>query len=185
MPVAEPLDPEWWQGFGDPVLTGLVRRAAEGNLDVQAATARLAQSRAQRGITGADQYPTINGNGSHTREKPSSKGAISAFGGGGAGGAAGAGGSGATGSNGLGGRQGGFASSGGIPAFDLFQGGFDATWELDLWGRVRRAVESADASCKRPARPGAHRCCPRWRRSRATTCSCAASRTRCASPAPT
>ena len=146
MPVAEPLDAEWWRGFGDPMLTELVRRAAAGNLDVQAATARLAQSRAQRGITAADQYPTVNGNGSYTREKPSSKGAISALGGGAGGAAGGAAGGGATQSNGLGGRQGGFPSGGGIPAFDLFQGGFDATWELDLWGRVRRAVESADAS---------------------------------------
>ncbi|MBS0641936.1 MAG: efflux transporter outer membrane subunit, partial [Proteobacteria bacterium] len=30
--------------------------------------------------------------------------------------------------------------------FDIFQGGFDASWELDLWGRIRRAVESSTAS---------------------------------------
>ena len=151
MPTAEPVDPEWWRSFNDPVLTGLVRRAADGNLDVQAATARLAQSRAQRGITAADQYPMVNGNASYTREKPSSRGAFSAIGGAAGGGAAGGGAggasaSGATSSNGLGGRQGGIQTSSAIPAFDLFQGGFDATWELDLWGRVRRAVESADAS---------------------------------------
>ena len=147
MPTAEPVDPEWWRSFNDPVLTGLIRRAAAGNLDVQAATARLAQSRAQRGITAADQYPTLNGNASYTREKPSSRGAFSAIGGaagGGAGGASAA--SGATQSNGLGGRQGGVQTTSAIPAFDLFQGGFDATWELDLWGRVRRGIESADAS---------------------------------------
>ena len=34
----------------------------------------------------------------------------------------------------------------GIPPFNLWQYGFDATWELDLWGRVRRSIESADAS---------------------------------------
>ncbi len=145
MPTAEPVDPEWWRSFNDPILTGLVRRAADGNLDVQAATARLAQSRAQRGITAADQYPTVNGNASYTREKPSSRGAFSAIGGA-SGGAGGAAESGATQSNGLGGRQGGVQSTSAIPAFDLFQGGFDATWELDLWGRVRRAIEGADAS---------------------------------------
>ena len=37
-------------------------------------------------------------------------------------------------------------NSAGIGAFDLFQGGFDASWELDLWGRVRRSIESADAA---------------------------------------
>jgi len=29
--------------------------------------------------------------------------------------------------------------------FDTFQAGFDATWELDLWGKFRRSIESADA----------------------------------------
>ena len=142
LPVAAPIDPEWWQGFHDPVLTGLVRRAAAGNLDVRAATARLAQSRAQRGIAGADQFPQVNGNASYTRERISGKGVSGLFGGGGASAAGTPG----TASNGLGGRQGGIPSSSAIPAFDLFQGGFDAAWELDLWGRVRRSVEAADAS---------------------------------------
>ena len=30
--------------------------------------------------------------------------------------------------------------------FDIWQGGFDASWEVDLWGRVRRSVESSTAS---------------------------------------
>lgn len=29
--------------------------------------------------------------------------------------------------------------------FDVYQAGFDASWELDLWGRVRRSIESANA----------------------------------------
>ncbi len=150
MPVAEPVDPEWWKQFNDPTLTGLVRRVAAGNLDVRAATFRLAQSRAQRGITAADQFAQLNGNSSYTRQRPSRQGVISLIGGGGSGGGAGAsstsGGSPGTQSNGLGGQQGGIPTSPGIGAFDLFQGGFDASWELDLWGRVRRAVESADAT---------------------------------------
>ena len=52
--------------------------------------------------------------------------------------------------NGTTGRSGALPSSatGGktIAPFNLFQYGFDASWELDLWGRVRREVESADAS---------------------------------------
>ena len=140
MPVVEPVDPEWWSGFHDPVLTGLIRRAGTGNLDIRAATARLAQSRAQRGVTAAEQYPQINGNTSATRQRLSRNGASSIFSGGG-------GGSPGTASNGLGGAQGGaIPSRGSIPPFDLFQAGFDASYELDLWGRVRRAVESADAT---------------------------------------
>ncbi len=145
LPVAEPVDPEWWTVFADPVLTGLIRRVAANNLDVRTASIRLAEARAQRGIAAADEFPTLNGNGSYTRERPSAKGAISAISGGSAGGALSGSSNPAQGSNGLGGRTGAFASSGKIPAFDLYQQGFDASWELDLWGRVRRAVESADA----------------------------------------
>ncbi len=145
MPVAEPVDAEWWKRFNDPALTSLVRRVAAGNLDVRVATFRLAQSRAQRGITAADQFPQLNGNASYTRERQSKQGVVSLFSGGGTGGSS-TGGSPGTQSNGLGGRQGGIPSIIPLAPFDLFQGGFDASWELDLWGRVRRAVESADAT---------------------------------------
>jgi len=141
MPSAQPVDPEWWSAFNDPVLTGLIRRAGSGNFDVRVAAARLAQSRAQRGVTAASLYPQLNGNTSATRQKVSKEGATSLFSGGSGGTTPGAA------SNGLAGAQGGaIPSRGGIPAFDLFQGGFDASWELDLWGRVRRGIESADAS---------------------------------------
>src|SRR5436305_9323934 len=30
--------------------------------------------------------------------------------------------------------------------FDLYQAGFDASWEMDIFGRVRREVQAADAS---------------------------------------
>ncbi len=151
MPVAEPVDAEWWKNFNDPVLTSLVRRVSAGNLDVRTAAFRLAESRAQRSVAGADQFAQLNGNASYTRQRISKQGVISAIGsgGGGSGGGGGgsSGGSPGTQSNGLGGQQGAFPTGGaGIPAFDLFQGGFDASWELDLWGRVRRSVESADAA---------------------------------------
>ncbi len=32
-----------------------------------------------------------------------------------------------------------------VPDSNLYSAGFDAAWELDLWGRVRRSVEAADA----------------------------------------
>ena len=149
LPAAEPVDPEWWTVFGDPVLTRLMRRVAAENLDVRAASIRLAEARAQRGIAAADEFPMLNGNGSYTREKLSSRGVIGILGGQGSGGGGGT--SAALSSNGLGGTTGGVPTSeasGGkssIPSFNLYQAGFDASWELDLWGRVRRAVESADA----------------------------------------
>ena len=145
--VSEPIDPQWWNLFQDRELTSLEERVAAANLDVRAATVRLAKSRAQRGIAAADQFPSFNGNGSYTREKISNRGAISLFGGGaGSGTAANP----QTSANGLGGTQGAIPTTvtGGqkIAPFNLWQYGFDASWELDLWGRVRRSIEAADAS---------------------------------------
>ncbi len=156
-PVSEPVDPNWWNLFHDPELTSLEGRVASANLNVRVATIRLAESRSQRQITGADQFPTLQGDGSYTRERVSSKGVVGLFGGAGGGSSSASTGSsggsfGSTGStaNGLGGRSGAIpAAAGGgvqIPPFNLWQYGFDASWELDLWGRVRREVESADAS---------------------------------------
>ncbi len=47
IPVAEPIDVDWWTLFHDPILTGLERRVAAENLDVKIAGVRLAESRAQ------------------------------------------------------------------------------------------------------------------------------------------
>ena len=147
-PVSEPIDPNWWNLFHDAELTSLEGRVAAANLNVRLSTIRLAESRSQRQITGADQFPTLTGDGSYTRERISQKGVVGIFGGASSGGTS----FGSTGSsaNGTSGRSGAFpasaASSGSIPPFNLWQYGFDASWELDLWGRVRREVESADAS---------------------------------------
>jgi NodT family efflux transporter outer membrane factor (OMF) lipoprotein len=142
VPVPEPVDPQWWNSFGDPLLTELVTRAMDSNLDIEVAAARLAESRAQFGQVRADELPTVNGNASYTRELQSADGVIGLLGGSGS--------PSATDTNGLGGRQGGVptqsSTSNGLPPFNLYQYGFDASWELDLWGRVRRTVENAGAT---------------------------------------
>ena len=150
------------ESFNDPILTGLIRRAAGENLDVGAATERLAESRAQRGIAAADQFPTLNGNASYTRQQQSDNGVASllqasqppstgASTGGLPGGSQGGvvNGSPGTANNGLGQRLGGIPSR--LPPYDLWQYGFDASWEADIWGRVRRSVENADASVEASA----------------------------------
>jgi NodT family efflux transporter outer membrane factor (OMF) lipoprotein len=136
IPVAEPLDADWWSLFHDPVLTTLERRVAAENLDVQVASARLAESRAQLGVARSALFPTLNGNASYVREQASNNGIFAVIPG-----AAGASAANGTANNSTGGIQG-----GGIKPFDLWQGGFDASWEVDLWGGVRRSVESATAS---------------------------------------
>lgn len=140
--VARPIDASWWKLFGDPTLTSLEKRVAGQNLDVRLATVRLIESRAQRGVVGADQFPSLNGNASYTREKASQKGILAL----GSAGAAGGSSSPGTVANGQGAGAGGIPGSTVFQPFDLWQYGFDASWELDLWGRVRREVESADAS---------------------------------------
>jgi NodT family efflux transporter outer membrane factor (OMF) lipoprotein len=122
-PVAAPLQPDWWTAFKDEGLTSLENRVAAANLDVRTATLRLAESRAQRRIAGAAAFPEVNGQGLYQHIKPSAKGIIGQL------------------------EQGGSAGPplNNIPASDLYQYGFDASWELDLWGKVRRSLESADA----------------------------------------
>ncbi len=147
--MAEPLDAAWWEAFNDPILTQLEQQVALSNLDVRLATVRLQESRLQRGVTAADEFPQVNGNASYVREKVSDRGVIGIFGSSGGSTVS------PTNANGLGGTLGGIPSSLGsqasggsshVPSFNLFQSGFDSTWEIDFWGRVRRQVESADAS---------------------------------------
>jgi NodT family efflux transporter outer membrane factor (OMF) lipoprotein len=153
VPVTEPIDADWWNVFHDPELTSLERRVAASNLNVRLATIRLAESRSQRRITGADEFPSLQSDGSYTRQKVSQKGVLSLFGG--AASSKGSFGTTASSANGLAGRTGGIPTSvtGGsaIPPFNLWQYGFDASWELDLWGKVRREIESADASVEASA----------------------------------
>ena len=79
--VAEPIDAAWWTVFNDPILTELEQQVAASNLDVRLATIRLQESRLQRGVTAADEYPNANGNASYTREKISDRGVIGLLGG--------------------------------------------------------------------------------------------------------
>ncbi len=138
MPVAEPADPNWWNLFNDPELTALEHRVAGENLDVQVATARLAESRAELGIAGAAQFPSFNANGSYTRTKASNIGEFASA-------------PNPLGANGASGNTAGGLKGATLNAFDVYQVGFDATWEIDLWGKVRRSVEAATATVEASA----------------------------------
>ncbi|HLH12208.1 MAG TPA: efflux transporter outer membrane subunit [Methylovirgula sp.] len=134
-----PPDPQWWAIFRDRELTALEDRVAAANLDVATATARLFESRFQRDVTGSSLFPNLNGNASYEREKASANGLLGLFGNQTPGTEA----SGAFGT-GAGGAPGNLASVLSSP-LSLWQYGFDASWELDVWGKVRREVEAADA----------------------------------------
>jgi NodT family efflux transporter outer membrane factor (OMF) lipoprotein len=116
-----PTDPHWWNIFSDPVLTNLESRVADANLDVRTAAIRIAESRYQRGATAAAELPSINGDGKYQRELYSKNGIISLL-------------SPLAGQNGISDQP-----------INEYTVGLDMSWELDLWGRVRRQVEAADA----------------------------------------
>ncbi|MFM0061516.1 efflux transporter outer membrane subunit, partial [Paraburkholderia phytofirmans] len=130
---------EWWTLFNDPILDSLEQQLTDANLDVAAASARLRQSRAQQRIAGAEEYPTLNGAASYDRERGSPNGILSLLGVTPTGSQTQS----ASGSAPLGVAP--LPGAKGSPAYDLYQFGFDASWELDFWGRVRRGVEAASA----------------------------------------
>jgi outer membrane protein, multidrug efflux system len=117
---------QWWKTFNDPGLDALIERAVQSNLDLRLAQARMRESRALRGVAAADLWPTIDVSGSYARNRRSEN--VSAAQGGPANGSPASGG----------------AAFGKLEQ-DLFQSGFDASWEVDLFGGVRRSIEAADA----------------------------------------
>ena len=101
----------WWTTFDDPILSSLVERAVQSNLDLKLAEARIRQARASRGIAVGGLGPTVDAEGSFKRSLSS-------------------------------GTQAGKTAR---VTSNQYQAGFDAAWELDIFGGVRRNVEAADA----------------------------------------
>jgi NodT family efflux transporter outer membrane factor (OMF) lipoprotein len=130
---------DWWKNFNDAELTALIGRARDSNLDLQEAALRIEEARAQLKAVGARDLPSVSLDSSYARSRLSPNGALDVLGG--AGGAQTAAQSAA---NGIPSTLVPFS----IPPFDLFQSGFDASWEIDLFGRVRRSVESAEAEAQ-------------------------------------
>ena len=115
----------WWRAFGDPELDKLASRAIAQNLDVETAAARIREARARERAAGAAALPQVDAQASASRQRLSEN-AIPV--------PPGAGNSGSGGSFGLPGSE-----------FDTFRIGFDASWEIDLFGKTRRSVEAAHA----------------------------------------
>jgi multidrug efflux system outer membrane protein len=109
----------WWQTLEDPILDSIVDRAIAGNLDLRLAVQRIAEARALYGVASGARYPSVDGVGFW--ERNGSKGTI---------------------------------LDAGPPAAqrsdwgarNFYGTGFDATWEIDVFGRVSRSVESSQAS---------------------------------------
>ncbi|MDE1010210.1 MAG: efflux transporter outer membrane subunit [Paraburkholderia fungorum] len=130
---------DWWTLFNDPTLNALEKQLADANLDVAAASARLRQSRAGQRIAGAAELPTLDGAASYDRERGSPNGILSLLGVPSLGPQSQS----ASGQTPLGVAP--IPGSKGSPAYNLYQMGFDSSWELDIWGGARRGVEEASA----------------------------------------
>jgi len=99
----------WWETFNDPLLTSLVRRAVEGNLDVRTSLSRLREARASVRSSRSSLRPTVD----------------------------------ASGSSRFGGTAGGDGPGSTSQSYSL---GLDASWELDVFGGIRSAVDAATAT---------------------------------------
>lgn len=109
------LPAAWWTVFNDATLDQLEQRAMGDNPSVRAAAQRLVQAEAQLGVTRAGQRPQVNVSAGVSDQRTSS--------------------------NSTEGILFGHKSLHGMN----YQVGAGFSWELDLWGRVRRVVEAADA----------------------------------------
>jgi outer membrane protein TolC len=125
--VEAPIDPNWWTLFKDPTLTALEQRVANENLDVEIAALRIEQSRSQYDIAAAAGLPNIGAAASYTRQKSSNVGVFANA-------------PNPLGASGISGSTAGGLGSRTLNAFDAYQVGFDASWELDFWGKIRRSV---------------------------------------------
>jgi len=99
----------WWTALKDPVLSGLIERAAVGNLDLKQAEARIREARALRRVARGALFPTLDTTGSATWARTGAQGTPTR-------------------------------------SSEAYAANFDAGWELDLFGGIRRSVEVAQAN---------------------------------------
>jgi NodT family efflux transporter outer membrane factor (OMF) lipoprotein len=123
--TSAPPPAAWWLTLNDSRLDRLIAAALQASPDIEAAKAKLRQSRASLGGSRADLLPKTSASGLYVRSHSG---------------------------NNLFGSSGGASASSAIPAFglpdpiELYSATTDATWELDLFGGKRRAVEGAKAA---------------------------------------
>jgi len=130
----------WWASFDDPILDHLIATAMAENLDMVQAGARVRQARADVKTARAALFPTVDVTGSSTTSAngllDAGTGTTAFSGGGSGGGSSGA-------SSTVGGTE---NASTTTTTTTLFTAGFDAAWEIDIFGGKRREREAAQAT---------------------------------------
>jgi multidrug efflux system outer membrane protein len=111
------LDEAWWKNFADDTLDALIAQALKSAPDIAEAQARVREARALQRIAGAARYPSADANAQYARNLGSDNVPTGV-------------------------PPGGLGP--GIHS-NLWQAGFDASWEIDIFGGIRRGIEAADA----------------------------------------
>lgn len=119
----QPLPDEWWKLFNCSKLNSLVAQSLTANQDLLGAQARVETARALLGMKRADWFPQLGLAGSFGTQRQSE----SSFG-----------------AN----LPPGFGNAKDLVERDYYRSSLDLSYELDLWGRVKRSVESAHASVR-------------------------------------
>jgi multidrug efflux system outer membrane protein len=124
---AEPRDDlakgPWWELFHDPDLSRLEELAVAQNQDLKAAVARVDEARARARLSGASFFPTLTLSPSYTRTQPTADNPQFAK----------------------------VPIPGILTRFEpnnSFSVPLDLSYEIDIWGRVRRSFESAQAQAQ-------------------------------------
>ena len=113
-----PARDDWWSSFEDPELNSLLERAVSRNLDLKLALERVQEARAARGIARSGYFPSVDATASSTRNRQRVIAAPS-------------------------GQR---TSPAFVPIeYNNFQGTLGASWELDVFGGIRRGVRAATA----------------------------------------
>jgi multidrug efflux system outer membrane protein len=111
---AEPVSSQWWKSYGDPALERMVEEALIHNLDLRQAIARVAEARAQLGVSRADQYPGVTAGAEASRNRASQERVLG-------------------------------IPPGTDPNFSDYSVSLNVSYEIDFWGKYRRATEAARA----------------------------------------
>jgi len=113
----------WWATLNDPELSALIDRAVKSNLDLKIAFSRILEARAARRVTRADLLPRVSSSDTVQRVRGGFTSGLFNV------------------------KKDASAGSSLLTPFEsnVFQSGFDASWELDFFGGRRRALEAATA----------------------------------------
>ncbi|MBX9794900.1 MAG: efflux transporter outer membrane subunit [Burkholderiaceae bacterium] len=114
--AADTANTAWWKQFGDPVLDDLIAETLHNNKNIQIAAANVEQAAAVLTQVRSQFFPQLNYSGSMTRQRAGEAGQSAALQ-----------------------RLVGNPST----TYEVLAG---ASWEIDLWGRIRRQSEAARAN---------------------------------------